>query len=88
MAYYAMVTLPDGMVDRYEVIARAREQLAKPLSVWLGGEPRGIDREAWLRSPQAQAGQRAMMMAAGGAAPMRPPEAERPEAWKVRDASE
>lgn len=80
-----MVTMPDGWVDRYDVIAKTNEQLAKPVSEWLGGTPKGVDREAWMRSPQAQEGQRAMMRAAGGAAPMRPPEAERPEAWKSRE---
>lgn len=81
-----MVSMPDGMVDRYEVMARATEQLATPVADWLGIKPvTGIDREAWMRSTQAQAGQRAMMRAAGGAAAMRPPEAKRPEAWKARE---
>lgn len=85
VAYYAMITMPDGLVDRYDVIARANEQLSKPVAEWLEGTPKGIDRDEWMRSPQAQAGQRAMLTQAGGPAPMRDPEAERPEAWKSRE---
>jgi hypothetical protein len=82
VAYCAMVSMPEGFVDRYEVIRSLNEQLTKPL----GSAP--VDREAWMRSPQAQAGQRAMIAQTGGPAPMRDPSAKRPEAWKARDASE
>lgn len=68
--------MPDGMVDRHEVIAKMNEALARPVAV---------DRKRWGRDPQAQAGQRAMMATAGGSAPMRPPDAKRPEAWKGRE---
>jgi hypothetical protein len=74
-----MVSLPDGFVDRYEVMASLNEQLAKPLVA------KTIDREAWMRSPQVVAGQRAMIAQAGGPAPMRDPSAKRPEAWKARE---
>lgn len=77
-----MVTIPDGLVDRYEVMAALKEQLATPLV------KKPMSREEWMRSPQAQAGQRAMIAQAGGPAPMRDPSAKRPEAWKARDASE
>jgi hypothetical protein len=79
VAYYAMVSIPDGLVDRYEVMAALNEQLAKPLG------PAKIDRDAWMRSPQVVAGQRAMIAQAGGPAPMRDPEAKRPEAWNARE---
>lgn len=74
-----MVTIPDGLVDRYEVMAALNEQLTKPLV------QKPFDREAWMRSPQVVAGQRAMIAQAGGPAPMRDPEAKRPEAWKARE---
>ncbi len=77
-----MVSIPDGMVDRYEVMSALNEQLAKPLG------PAKINRDEWMRSPQVVAGQRAMIAQTGGPAPMRDPEAKRPEAWKARDASE
>lgn len=74
-----MVTMPDGLVDRYEVIANLNEQLTKPLV------KKPVSRDEWMRSPQAQAGQRAMIAQTGGPAPMRDPEAKRPEAWKARE---
>ncbi len=74
-----MVSIPDGMVDRYEVMSNLNDQLAKPLG------PAKIDRDAWMRSPQVVAGQRAMIAQAGGPAPMRDPEAKRPEAWQSRE---
>ena len=74
-----MVTIPDGLVDRYEVIGNLNEQLAKPLG------PVKIDRDAYMSSPQVVAGQRAMIAQAGGPAPLRDPEAKRPEAWNARE---
>lgn len=74
-----MVSMPDGLVDRYEVIAKLNEHLSTPLV------KKPFDRDEWMRSPQARAGQRAMIAQAGGPAPMRDPEAKRPEAWKARE---
>lgn len=78
-AYYVMVSIPDGLVDRYEVMSNLNEQLTKPLV----NKP--LDRDAWMRSPQVVAGQRAMIAQAGGPAPLRDPSAKRPEAWKARE---
>jgi hypothetical protein len=81
LAYYVMVSLPDGFVDRYEVMTNLNEHLAKPLIA------KPFDREAWMRSPQVVAGQRAMIAQAGGPAPLRDPEVKRPEAWKAREGA-
>lgn len=84
MAYSVMVDMPDGMVDRYEVLARSQEQLAKPVGEWLGGaSPAGPDRATWGKGPQAKAAAGAMI--AGGPAPLRPPGSQRPDAWKARE---
>lgn len=66
-AYATLIDMPDGMVDRHDVIAKMDEVLSTPIPT-----PATVDRRTWGRDPQAQAGQRAMMALAGGPAPMRP----------------
>jgi hypothetical protein len=73
VAYTVLADSIDGMVDRTKVLANLDAQLAKPALP---------DRETWGTDPTAVQGQRAMMELAGGPAPMRNPDAQRPEAWQ------
>lgn len=76
VAYATMIDMADGMVDRDKIKADLDDVLAREV----------VSRSAvWGADPQAQAGQRAMMRAAGGPAPMRPPDAKRPAAWNARE---
>jgi hypothetical protein len=72
VAYSLQIDMPDGLVNRYEVIAEVNRRLARSLFELLV-EAGAIkpDRSVWGRTPTAVAGQRAMMRQAGGPAPMR-----------------
>lgn len=81
MVYAVQIDLPDGLVNRAEVLEAVDKRLATPLEVlvheaYMEAVKAGKikpDRATWGRSPQAVAGQRAMMRGAGGPAPMRRP---------------
>lgn len=84
MVYAIQIDLPDGLVNRQEVFDAVDKRLATPLQqlvdeAVLEAVKAGRlkpDRATWGRSPQAVAGQRAMMRGTGGPAPMRPPKPE------------
>ncbi len=83
LAMARLVDMSDGLTDRAKVLESVRAVLAVPVVTTETALERM--RRTWGRSPQAQAGQRAMMAAAGGPAPMRDPNQQRPEAWKSRE---
>lgn len=68
VTFTMLVDMPDGMVDRFELM----DVLDARLRVPLGREGHGY-------GPEAEAGARAMEELAGGPAPLRPPGAKRPE---------
>ncbi len=84
VSYAAQVDLPDGLVNRYEVIKELGERLARPVAELIhehlvrSGKAKP-DPQVWGRSPQAQRGHRAMMRLAGGPALVRRPPTPSPE---------
>lgn len=65
--YALLVDMPNGMIDRSEVMDGVDKLLATPV----GNMPNQPSREEWGTSKEAQEGQKSLMAFAGGPAPVK-----------------
>lgn len=85
LAYADMVDGPDGWVNRFELRETVDAQLARPWADVLAESRARLAKQAATgRDPRTGQGGRGMLDP-GAPAPMRPPDAQRPAAWKARE---